>query len=1111
MSALIAACVSRSLRLPVLLVADNSRSQEALLSDAGAWLGLAGLPGPVCFPAWETPPLASRLPSAEVIGERLETLAALSAWREGAGPAPVVVATAAAVSQRTYSPASFAACQRLIRLGDAVNPLELADWLEAQDYEPEARVNHPGEWSMRGGIVDVWPFGRSRPARLEFFGDEIESLREFDPANQASLGAIDSVRLPPATELARLRSEPAAVGSLWDHLPPETPALFWEPELGAVNAQHYAQQAGADCPLLEPPAAWLAAPRARGFPVLALTEFDGPIEGAPEAAERLPPVFESMDLWRPLSDRALEAPVADRQRREFLEQMERWRRTGYRVAVYCHSSGEGQRFAELWTEHDLPAGADGPSVGRAQLAPLSRGFVLAEARLAVVTDAEIFGRGKSRRPRRMRTQAPTRDPSAPWDFNDFAEGDLVVHLNHGIGVYRGLAPAPAGTRKSAAGKPGECLAIEFAPNQPGEEGPRLYVPVTEAHLVSRYIGAGKVRPPLNTLGGGRWAKARDQAARAVRDLAGDLLRLHAERATQPGWPFPEDNEWQREFEASFEFEETPDQMRAIEAVKRDLEAPRPMDRLLCGDVGFGKTEVALRAAFKAVMGGKQVALLAPTTVLAQQHFNLFRERMAGYPVRIELVSRFRTPAERRAALVAAATGGVDIVIGTHGLAQPTVQFRDLGLLIIDEEQRFGVRHKEALRRLRAAVDTLTLSATPIPRTLHLALTGARDLSTLETPPLDRLPVETVVSDHDDRLVRDFINRELNRSGQIYYVHNRVATIDGVAARLRALAPDARVAVAHGQMDDDDLERVMTGFVAGESDVLVSTTIIESGLDIPNANTMIIERADRFGLSELYQLRGRVGRYKHQAYCLLLLPRHARLLTEARRRLSAIKRYSALGSGFKIALRDLELRGAGNVLGAEQSGHITAVGFDLYCRLLQQSIQALRGEAPVTRADTRVSLDFLAMHPGEEERPAAPEPGSGWEGADPDAEDTPAAVVQRAPAYLPANYAPEPSQRLELYRRLAQALTPEALERLRVEARDRFGSEPPAVARLFAVHDLRIRASQRGLTAVEVSGGKVRLMRGQDLVTVGGLLPRLNGRDADRRLAELRRLIASLRG
>ena len=596
---------------------------------------------------------------------------------------------------------------------------------------------------------------------------------------------------------------------------------------------------------------------------------------------------------------------------------------------------------------------------------LSRGFICDEAKLVVVTDAEIFGRYKIQRPRRLKSSHALAARSAlDIDFTDLEEGDLVVHLQHGIGRFLGLKNLPTSTTHHASRithHESECLAIEYAPANSGDEPPKLYVPVTESHLVSKYVGAGRANPPLNQIGGTRWAKAKEQTEKAVRDIAAEMLRIQAVRETRPGHACKPDTPWQREFESAFIYEETPDQLTAIAQTKSDMEKPKPMDRLICGDVGFGKTEVAIRAAFKAVMDGKQAAILVPTTVLAQQHFNVFRERMADYPVRIELLSRFRTRREQQRVVKDLAGGSVDIVIGTHRLIQSDIVFKELGLVVIDEEQRFGVLHKEKFKRLRTMVDVLTLSATPIPRTLYLALTGARDMSTIQTPPHDRLPVETIATQYDERIIRDAIQREINRGGQVFFLHNRVMTIETMRTKLQSLVPQARIVVGHGQMDSDELEEVMTKFVNGEADVLLSTTIIESGLDIPNVNTIIIDRADRFGLSDLYQLRGRVGRYKHQAYAYLLLPRHASLLNDVRKRISAIRQYSTLGSGFKIAMRDLEIRGAGNLLGAEQSGHITAVGFELYCQLLKQSVGALKGEKVKPRVDVAVKLDFLEMN------------------------------------------------------------------------------------------------------------------------------------------------------
>ena len=714
------------------------------------------------------------------------------------------------------------------------------------------------------------------------------------------------------------------------------------------------------------------------------------------------PIFSSLDAFRPLGERAPDPQVADAQRREFFHQLHRWLRHGYAVHIFCNNDGERQRFTEIWAELAGPASRLSPSEKNPgteirdrrdagptlHLGTLARGFLCDEAKLVVVTDSEIFGRYKIQRPRRLKSShAPATRSALDIDFTELEEGDLVVHLQYGIGKFLGLKNLPvtrskfgradlpvgqdAQQRVPAGNESGtECLVIEYAPRQSGDEPPKLYVPVTEAHLVGKYVGVGKVRPPLNPLSGTRWNRAKEQAERAVRDVAAELLQIQAVRESQAGHAFPPDAPWQREFEGAFIFEETPDQLRAIGETKSDMERPKPMDRLICGDVGFGKTEVAIRAAFKAVMGGKQVAVLVPTTVLAQQHFNTFRERMADYPVRIELLSRFRTQREQQRVVRDLAAGAVDIVIGTHRLIQRDIAFKELGLVVIDEEQRFGVLHKEKFKRLRTLVDVLTLSATPIPRTFYLALTGARDMSTIQTPPHDRLPVETIVVQYDERVIRDAIQRELNRGGQVFFLHNRVMTIEIMRSKLQTLTPHARIVVGHGQMESDELEEVMTKFVNGEADVLLSTTIIESGLDIPNANTIIIDRADRFGLSDLYQLRGRVGRYKHQAYAYLLLPRHASLLADVRKRISAIRQYSTLGSGFKIAMRDLEIRGAGNLLGSEQSGHITAVGFELYCQLLKQSVSSLKGEKVKPRVAVSVKLDFLEANSGAGVSPAS---------------------------------------------------------------------------------------------------------------------------------------------
>ena len=1065
----------------VVLVAENLKQQESFQQDLETWLGAS----PLFYPAWEILPHEGKLPHADVISDRLQTLVALADNLKIIN-SKLVVTSVTALLQKTFAPGDLKNRARKLSRGDKIAPLDLIERLETQGYEPEAQVSQKGEIALRGGIVDVFPPTSPWPVRLEFFGDELESLREFDPQTQVSRGEISEVTLPPAGEIGILNcdEEKQTLATLLDHLPRETIFILCEPDALAVHAENYSSLIPAEAPFHISWSDFLTELHRRKFTALELT--DGELDGTPEA---IAPLFASLDAFRPLAERAPEPQVAEAQRREFFQQLHRWLRQDYAVYVFCNNDGERQRFEEIWKDLGF-TDAKSPVIN---IGSLARGFICDEAKLVIVTDAEIFGRYKIQRPRRQKNSHALAARSAlDIDFTDLTEGDLVVHLQHGIGKYLGLKNLPATAAKSgragsplpADGAPGvtrpteetgtECLVIEYAPSGDAVEPPKLFVPVSEAHLVSKYVGAGKANPPLNQLGGTRWAKAKEQTEKAVRDIAAEMLRIQAVRETQAGHPCKPDTQWQREFESAFIYEETPDQATAIVATKADQERAKPMDRLICGDVGFGKTEVAIRAAFKCVMDGKQVAILVPTTVLAQQHFNNFRERMADYPIRVELLSRFRTKREQSKVVENLAAGAVDIVIGTHRIVQEDIAFKDLGLVVIDEEQRFGVVHKEKFKRLRTMVDVLTLSATPIPRTLYLALTGARDMSTIQTPPHDRLPVETIATPYDERTIRDAIKRELARGGQVFFLHNRVTTIDTMRDKLQSLVPDARIVVGHGQMDADDLEEVMTKFVNGEADVLLSTTIIESGLDIPNANTIIIDRADRFGLSQLYQLRGRVGRYKHQAYAYLLLPRHARLLTDVRKRISAMKQYATLGSGFKIAMRDLEIRGAGNLLGAEQSGHITAVGFELYCQLLKQSVASMKGEKIKPRVEVRVALDFLG-----------------------------------AAGTLPENYVTERHHRIEIYRKLAQANEKPLLDALQKELRDRFGKFPEAVELLLAVGELKILASEKGVTSIEVEDDKLKLIRSGDFIQLGGKFPRLTKKDAKGKLKEIKRLLLAI--
>ncbi len=1090
-------------RRPILVVAANLKSQEAFQQDLETWL-LSDEPEKkgdrkkgeptgrtMFYPSWEILPHEDKLPHADVISDRLETLMRLL----DAGAAPVIVASIEAMMQRTYRPEVVRERSRMIKIGDQLDLLDLVEWLEDQGYESEVQVNQKSELAMRGGIVDVFPPTSPWPVRIEFFGDEVESLRQFDPVSQISRDNIQSTLLPPAGELGIMKrsvdEDAALFGSLTDFLPDETLVVLAEPEQLDEHVEAYTDQIPEGDVFHESWDEQRDKMESRSFSIVELTEEADAVETGGSAP------FESLDAFRPLGEQAPDPQIADAQKREFFGQMHRWIRKDYDLRVFCNNDGERQRFLEIWDE----LGLKGRKKPKVRIGSLSRGFMFEQGRMVVVTDAEIFGRYKVHRARRLKSKHAAATRSAlDIDFTELEFGDLVVHLQHGIGRYCGLTRLPVGGRKRDPKEPQqtqECLIIEYAPREADQENPKLYVPVTESHLVSKYVGTGKIRPPLHVLGGTRWTKAKEQAERAVRDLAADLLSIQAKREAEEGYSFGEDTTWQHEFESSFLYEETPDQLRAIDAAKKDLEGIKPMDRLVCGDVGYGKTEVAIRAAFKAVMAGKQVAILVPTTVLAQQHYNTFTERMADYPIRVELLSRFRSKKNQKEVVGNLANGSVDIVIGTHRLVQADVVFKDLGVVVIDEEQRFGVMHKEKFKQLRAHVDVLTLSATPIPRTLYLALTGARDMSTIQTPPQDRLPVETTVCQYDERVIKTAIQREMNRGGQVFFLHNRVTTIDHVRGRLAEIVPDARVLVGHGQMHADDLEKVMTKFVNGEADVLLSTTIIESGIDIPNANTIIIDRADRFGLSQLYQLRGRVGRYKNQAYAYLLLPRHARLLTDVRKRMSAIKQYAQLGSGFKIAMRDLEIRGAGNLLGSQQSGHIAAVGFDLYCQLLKQSVSSLKGEKVKPRVSTQVAFDFLSI---------------GFEGASESGDKVGAANSSNGGpelANLPMNYIAAPEQRIQVYRKIAQATERAEIVALEKELRDRFGPVPRPVEMLMLAAEIKQLCSGRDVTRVETKCDKLMLTRAGDFIQLGGKFPRLTKKSAAAKLKEIKRLLMAL--
>jgi transcription-repair coupling factor (superfamily II helicase) len=896
-------------------------------------------------------------------------------------------------------------------VGQEIEPERLLAWLQERDFEEHPQIFSRGQFARRGGILDFYPPQLRYPVRVEFFGDEIESLREFDVETQTTVKRIERV------EISR---EPEEAGP---------PLSTWRGEDDLIVALDEDDREVADLLLGDDPV---------GDDLAQL--FPSPAAG-----------FEAGDFV-----------VADSSRALFQEQLAEWQKQDWEIGLIAPGKAERHRFFEILelAESELTC-----AEGR-----LARGFVLPGQKLALLSTLEIFGRQHLPGTRGRSKVDHQRNAAAVAGVHELNEGEFVVHADYGIGEFIGLVEGEDGQEE---------LGIEY------QCGATLHVPLDQSHLVSRYIGVGGGKPGRNKLGDRKWKKSRLNAEAAVLDYAAHLLKLQAERDSKPGHAHPPDGQWMQEFEASFPFTETPDQRRAIEETKIDMESPRPMDRLICGDVGFGKTEVAIRAAFKAVTGGTQVAMLAPTTVLAEQHWRTFKARMSDYPIEIRLLSRLQSPAEVRDTLEGLREGKVDIVIGTHRLLSAGVEYRKLGLLVVDEEQRFGVRHKEMLKERFRLIDVLTLSATPIPRTLYLSLMGARDMSTIDTPPPNRLPVQTSICAYDERLIRNAIRRELTRGGQVFFLHNRVGTIETVKKRIEDLVPEARVAVGHGQMDREDLEEVMHHFVEGKSDILLATTIIESGIDIPNANTILIDRADRFGLADLYQLRGRVGRADRRAYALLLLPGELIASGDAKKRLSAIKQYSELGSGFKIAMRDLEIRGAGSLLGTKQSGQIAAVGFELYCQLLQQSIENLQGKEPTRRADTQVRIDFLVYAEGQ------------WK-----------ADRKKLPAYVPRSFGPDPEMRVAAYRQLASARSEKEMTALEKNWRDRFGRFPPPVEHLLASHRLRVIGSGKGVQVVEISKDRLMLQRnGEYILPPGGKFPRLSSpRPADK----LRQAIELLR-
>jgi transcription-repair coupling factor (superfamily II helicase) len=1092
-----------------LVVHEEPQQADTLAEDIALLLAASGAKTKLevtAFPEAQTTNKEMR-EAFNAASDRLGVLSKLRSVRSTATQTStlLVLATPAALSQPVPPLQDFAARETELTRAHALPFQALIDLLRSYDYDSEAVCEAPGQYAVRGGIVDVYPITAHQPYRLDYFGDTLEEIRALDPVTQRSGEPADRLTLTAAPKLHTSSTQ----ASLLDYLNPAAHVALLEPK--ALEEIFHAHTID-----LLPTGSVLARLPAAAAHLFGVSDLDLASQLFDEGVLEETWDTESLAHHRSYPDDRLLAherlEAEESARRRFLVQVAAWKKEGYQIDLAVSKEGEEQRVRELIeSDADLKKikprylrGAvnegfrrtfrgEADTVERAAQSPAKKDQVRG---LVLVTETEIFGRRRARRSAPKRAVASQSAVEQLLDFSELVEGDFVVHLQHGIALYRGL------TRLEAHDGIREVISLEF------DDHVTLHVPLQESHLISRYVGLTKTKPQLGRVGSGRWEKARQSAERATLDLAAELLAIQAQREAQPGHAFAEDNVWMKEFEAAFPFTETRDQAKAITDLKADMERTRPMDRLVCGDVGFGKTEVAIRGAFKAVMGGKQVAVMVPTTVLAQQHLNTFRERMAGYPVAVEMLSRFRTKKEQEAIVAALAEGKIDIIVGTHRLVQDDVKFKDLGLVIVDEEQRFGVKHKEIFKRWRAHVDMLSMSATPIPRTLYLALTGARDLSTIETAPSNRLPIQTIVKSYDEKVVVEAIQHEVRRGGQVFYLHNRVMTIDLVAARLRELLPGLTIGVGHGKMGAEGLERVMTEFVAGQYHVLVCSTIIESGLDIPNCNTLIIEGADRFGLSQLYQLRGRVGRFKHQAYAYLLLHRHARLLDIAKQRLSAIRQHNQLGAGFRIAMRDLELRGAGNLLGAEQSGHIVGVGFELYCQLLKQSVARLKGEKHASLIRANVKLDFVFVGEGgdaEKTRPEATDTFTALKQA-----ERIEGEIERIQARLPSTYIGETRLRIDFYRRLAMAESPKHLKEIEAELRDRFGKFGEPVKALLLVTEIRARAEQKGVISVETQGNRLKCLRNSgrrdDFIQLGSRFPRLT---APTPLARLKEIIVFL--